>query len=671
MDNFTGTAANDLFDASRAVLQGQVLNSLGNSDVINGGEGTDTLNIQLSEALDVTPTIRNVETLSVEQMNAAARIINMINGDASVKTVSIANSVNDISITNLQGKVDTVNLSNNNTAGVDATVTMAAGLTGTTDVLALNLSNVTAGTVTVGSAAAGSGYETINVASNGTIANVLTSLTDGLSTSLTTVNVTGSQAITLPLADATVTTVDASALTGVLTLTVAAGNTQNMTITGGTANDVINMNGTYTANDTINGGDGTDRLVLTNAEAIAATTAQTRVTNIETIGLSNGLNGTVTVSNFGATGLNFGANLAGAGIINYAAGTSNLNVSTFNNNTVTVNIAGVATNDVLNYTIGNATAGTGNAGSAHAITINGAETVNLSSVGAANTFGAGFTITDTAANQALVITGNQDITFTGAVRADSVDASGMTGTAALSMAAGTGTTATTITGTANNDTLAGSTAGDIISGGAGNDTIRNAVSGANNAANDILTGGAGNDSFQLVGASAGTATNYNGSSFITDFTVGTTTASTDFLVLDITTTTYGASDIVTAPSTSIVATVAGSVVVQNVAQNAAAAAGVTGAGVIKLTTGVTFTTDIQGTFNAAIGSATVTGYTAADDVFVTFYDTTNGRAVIALADVGVDGTLATADTVTLIGTIAMTAADYATFNGNNIAFVDF
>jgi hypothetical protein len=53
------------------------------------------------------------------------------------------------------------------------------------------------------------------------------------------------------------------------------------------------------------------------------------------------------------------------------------------------------------------------------------------------------------------------------------------------------------------------------------------------------------------------------------------------------------------------------------------------------------------------------------------YTTTNGRAVIALADVGGDGTLATADTVTLIGTIAMSAADYATFNGNNIAFVDF
>ena len=150
VDRFTGTTANDLFDGSRAVLSGQTLNTLGNSDVINGGEGTDTLNIQIHENLTtITPTIRNVETLSVEQMNAAAgQTINMVNGDASVKTVSIANSVNAASVTNLQGKVDTVNLSNN---AQNATVTMAAGLTGTTDALALNLSNVTAGTVTVGS----------------------------------------------------------------------------------------------------------------------------------------------------------------------------------------------------------------------------------------------------------------------------------------------------------------------------------------------------------------------------------------------------------------------------------------------------------------------------------------------------------------------------------------
>jgi hypothetical protein len=67
VDNITGTAVNDTIDGSRAVLSGQTLNTLGNSDVINGGEGTDTLNIQIHENLTtITPTIRNVETLSVE-----------------------------------------------------------------------------------------------------------------------------------------------------------------------------------------------------------------------------------------------------------------------------------------------------------------------------------------------------------------------------------------------------------------------------------------------------------------------------------------------------------------------------------------------------------------------------------------------------------------------------
>jgi hypothetical protein len=229
--------------------------------------------------------------------------------------------------------------------------------------------------VTLQTSSAASGYETLNIQSNGSLANVLTGLTDGNGTSLTTVNFSGSQNLTLPLLDTSITNANASGMTGRLMLTVAAANTQNMAITGGSADDVINMNGTYTSADTINGGIGNDRLVLTNTEATAATTTQSNVSSIEVIGLSDGLSGTVAVNNFNATGLQFGANMAGGGIVNYAAGTNSLDIQHYTGNTsLTVNIAGSATNDILNMNIGSTN--TGNTFGAVGVIINGAETVN-------------------------------------------------------------------------------------------------------------------------------------------------------------------------------------------------------------------------------------------------------------------------------------------------------
>lgn len=555
-------------------------------------------------------------------------------------------------------------------------------LSGTTDAATLKLSNVSDATISLGTVSAASGYETINVESNGSVKNGATTdlvLNDGAGTSLTTVNFSGAQALDIDFTPTTVTTVNASTMTGALDVQFAAANAQNVTVTGGTGNDIIDVQG-FNANDTINGGDGTDRLVLTNAEAIAATTARTNVTNVEWLRLSDTTNGTgITVGNVavGATGLQLGSavNHTGAVVATFASGTANFDRqdSTDNaNEATTLTINGVATNDVLNVTLGTAAAASTWGGNG-AFTINGAETVNISTLGGAATVGGALTLTNTAAAEAIVVTGAQSLTITGAVTADSINASGMTGTAVLNMNGGAAAQSISITGTGNNDVLIGGTAADIINGGAGNDTIQNAVSGANSAANDILSGGAGTDSYQLVGASA-SAANYTGSAFINDFTVGTTATNGDLLVLDVTAASYGASDIVEAASTTLTATAAGAAttLIQSVTQNAAATAGVTGADLIKLTTGVAFNTNLQTTFNNAIGTATVTGYTAADDVFVMFYDTTNSRAVIAVADVGgADTVLGTADVVALVGTISMSTTDYAAFNSNNLAFVDF
>jgi hypothetical protein len=116
---------------------------------------------------------------------------------------------------------------------------------------------------------------------------------------------------------------------------------------------------------------------------------------------------------------------------------------------------------------------------------------------------------------------------------------------------------------------------------------------------------------------------------------------------------------------------AGATGVQSVAQNAAGVGYTAGTDMVKLTTGVAFTTSIQATFNAAIGTATVTGMGAGRDIFASYYDTTNSAAVFLSVSTasGTNTVLETGDTVTLIGTVNMTASDYGLFSNANLAIV--
>lgn len=684
VDNVVGNAADNTIDGSRAVLQGQIVDTLGAADKVDGGAGTDTLFIQNVANATVTPnSIKNVEVIQVENQRNGTYGLNLANGDASVTTVSIGNSTaNVVTVNNIQSKLTNLNL-DNLTAGV-VVASAAAAVAGTSDELAISLNSFVDTTTAAGTASINvQGYETVTVTSNGTVANTLGNGFLGDS-SLVTLNIAGSQNVTLTLDDnaagtnpaSALATINASTATGRVNVTLDAQMAQAVAFTGGAGNDTFNTNSTYGTTDVLDGGDGIDTLVLTNGQATGTTAVQSNVKNFENLQVS-ALTGTLNVNHFGATGLILGANMGAAPVVNFAAGTNNVDFRTFNDaGALAINVAGTATTDVLNVTAGNATAANGAVGgttfTAAGVTINGAETVNLSSIGGTNTFGGVFTITDTAANQSLVITGNQNAIFTGAVRADTINASGMTGTAALTLTGGTGTTATTITGTANADVLNGSTAGDIINGGAGADTIANVITGNNATAGDVLTGGAGFDTFILrgdAGSAAALPGLYSNVAQITDFTVGSTATTTDILQLSATVGNYSGADALFA---GIAVAGAGATAIQTVAQNAAAAAVVTGTDLIKLTTGVATTgLTAQQAFNAAIGTGTVTSLTAGDDIFVSFYDTTNSKMVIGLVDAsaGVNTVVETGDTITIVGSIDMTAADYAAFNANNLSII--
>ena len=528
-DSIVGTAGNDLISGAQSVsTAGTYINTLNNADTIDGGSGTNGFSIQLVGAaagVVTTPSsIKNIQILTVESTgmaNAVGATLDLSYGDSSITTVNVNNTAAPLTIQNINSAVATLNISNDVGKAVSV-LPIATALAGSSDTLALNLSNVSGGAaITVAS-----GYETINI--NSTITSTTANNIALAAGSVATLNVTGAGGLTL-LSDATmlsVTKVDASAFTGALIYTAAPANTKDMTVTGGSGNDTINLGGTYTSADTINGGAGTDTLAIASASITAPISAQGNVTNVEilaaTTAFANGA--TVTMSYWaGVTGIKLGVADAGALTVNYVAGTSSFDAGTFDFSAgaTTLTAAGTATTDVLNITLGSTIAGV--AGTGNAVTTTGFETVNILAQGGADQIGAAFTMTPTAANETLKVTGNQTLTIVGGVTADTIDASASTG--ALVMSAATVAAAgANITGSSGADTLFGSTNADVITGGAGNDRIIGSGSQAALNANqaDVLTGGAGTDTFVFYDTLAGAAT-------VSNATAGTLTKITDFV----------------------------------------------------------------------------------------------------------------------------------------------
>lgn len=219
----------------------------------------------------------------------------------------------------------------------------------------------------------------------------------------------------------------------------------------------------------------------------------------------------------------------------------------------------------------------------------------------------------------------------------------------------------TINTGAGADTVVGGAGSDTFSTGAGVDSVQNRASGAAVTAGDSITLGAGFDTVTLIG-SAASAANYNAAPNVTDFQVGDRADNTDLIKLSTGNSDYSGGLSVDGTG----AGASGDIGVFTLAQNATYDSGTSTTNeFLKLTTGVAFTTSLQATFNAAIGTGSVTNLTTG--VYAgSFYDTTNSKMVIL--EVTSNGTsIETADVVRLIGTIDMSAADYALIDTDNFA----
>jgi S-layer protein len=496
IDTLSGTSGGDNFCAPPVfnTATGMLVSTLQTGDSANGGDGADILTAQLSAtaATTISPTLTSIETLNVTDFATAAQTLsgNTITG-ATALNVSNSTNTNVFTATNLP------NIVNHGVSNqiVGTTLSFATAATsGTTDAMTLSVNGLTgAGTNVTLTTGTTNGLETLTVNSSGTASSFSDIIMNG--TTLTTVNVAATADLTITTSlDANVLTVNASTSTAATTLTATGGG--NVTYTGGSGNDTITLGATYNNLDTVNGGMGTDTLGLTSATIGGTTANQTNVTNIEGLRGSDLLTTAITASHFGAitaitldTGSNGGSMTVGSGLaLNMGARATDGNGT----GTLGVTVSGTGTTDTLTITLNDCD-------QAGAVTLTGAETVNLvsnldidgsaASGGGVNVFGAAFTLSDTAAAETLNISGTEDLTFTGAVTANTINASSFSQT--LIMTATSLPSGVTITGGGGNDTLFGSAGADIINGGAGNDTV-NAGDGI-----DIVTGGTGADVFRI------------------------------------------------------------------------------------------------------------------------------------------------------------------------------
>ena len=537
-------SGNDTINALYASATGMTFQA---TDSLDGGAGSDTINIQVGvTGVHAAASMAGIETVSANF--SAAGTVSLLNS-TGVTTVESSASTAAAAFSNIGSVATALKVSN---TAQDATFGYTtAAVAGTADTVALTLSGVTGGTVTL------AGVETVGITSSGS-ANTLTGLT---ASSATTVNVAGDQALALGTLGATVTTLNAGTNTATGTgVSATMGPATTATITGGSGNDSINIsavlgdvniaggagNDTVTATtnlttvDTISGGDGIADILSTTATVAEGYTAPTTrtITGFEQLTLSGATATSLTTANVdtGITRVNLAGTTAAYGITG-PAGTLTVTSTAALGGTLTLTDTGTAITDAATLTNSGVTLGI-DVFAGRAVTSTGYETLTINggsgstiNNAAIQSLGAVTVTVDTGGASAVNFTGANSLT-TGAVSATTISASGMTGSAALTLGSATG--ATSITGTANadtigassvaasvtagagNDTITGGTLNDTINGGDGNDSITGGVG------KDSLTGGAGADTFVFNQPAVGAVTSNQASpDTITDFTSGT------------------------------------------------------------------------------------------------------------------------------------------------------
>lgn len=493
VETITGNDSDNVFNAySKFTAVGQVA-TLQSGDSVNGKGGADTLVADMFANATVVPTLAGVEKLVLNDYGSTGGTLNLSSStgvqEVEYKLIVAASTLDAV------GNV--IALSANNVTGDrDLTLSyLSSAVAGATD-QKINVTGADLDDVVI-TAAGAVETVTINVGAGESSIDGLSGT--GLDDAMTKVVITGSGNLSSNLtnnaagtaANTKLETVDASAATGNLTLTVGVALNQN--VKAGKGNDSLTFGTTLTKDDTVDGGEGTDTLIATGNLNEASYTKVTGFENVVMVmnggdtnakntlnaGAFTGLtkatvelqtNLTTNSDDADVTGLAAGVEVVVQDMVDQVAGGSDGSVDDI---TVTgANTSGSA--DTLAFTLNARRSGTDL--SIDDLTAQGYETINLTSTGAVaanadieNIITNG--IADTAL-KTLNISGDRELIVGGNTAATTVNASAMT---AGGVSIGLGAADQTVTGSGFNDTITiaygNLTDKDVINGGEGTDTL--------------------------------------------------------------------------------------------------------------------------------------------------------------------------------------------------------
>jgi hypothetical protein len=461
--SFTGDTGNDTFSGSAGTIDG---------DILDGGAGTDTLSISVTNADDNNSSFKssNIENVSIRTTTSSAVVLDL--GDVTGMT--------KLTSRRLAGNLQLDNVDYGSAVQIDDTSTgklvdvnfSAASVTGSSDKATVTLDTNTDVDLDVDS------IETLTL-NTVTGASVIGALTGD---AIATINVTGDKKLTVSsITGAGDLTVDASAATGGSAFTFGTGD---HTFTGGSGADTISTGITLTANDSIDGGAGSDTLVVKNVDsALTVIPLKADVSNVETLRIEatddSGADAfTLNASTVKFTNIIIDASDEADTYTFTKVTDENISLTESANNAIDlIDVSltdATGTSDSLTLKVTNADATTALTVDDINSTGGGIETLTLNLVQGKDIASASDIIVDdiSSSHTTLNIEGNADATIGGttAVSPKTIDGSTSTGDLTIELAAAAHTV-TTGSGADNvdfNSTL-GST--DTYDGGAGSDTL--------------------------------------------------------------------------------------------------------------------------------------------------------------------------------------------------------
>jgi S-layer protein len=360
IDNLTGSVGNDTF--SGAVNKNNAVGSTAQpGDVVAGGAGTDTFNLSVAGDAGGAHSIQAITTTGVENLmisnydiNAAETTLDtsLMSGLAKVGLFSSGATGN----TTIAGLTSITDATMNNGAS-NLTMTYAAGTTGTADTQNLSIGGLTNGTFTA------NGLETIAVTGS-LSASKMANITG---TGTTKITIGGDQNFTMTGAT-TIKTIDAGANTGKTSLTLGANAAHVVTL--GAGDDTLHTGTTMGPGDKLQGGDGTDTLVIessgtVNGPATAAdlTAEFLQTGGFETLNISPIANTTLAMAKIGDVTQ---INAAAGHLVTFTGDNGGQSAAA----TISFTLDGVAKTSTADLS-GNAAADAAAASAAVAATING------------------------------------------------------------------------------------------------------------------------------------------------------------------------------------------------------------------------------------------------------------------------------------------------------------